>query len=389
MKIVFWFFSGLILFIYFIYPVVIFIIARLKGKEPGKDEITPAISLIIPVYNEEKVIRDKVRDVLSLDYPHDKLEILFALDGCTDRTKDILTECGDSRLVIIDGKKRQGKVNVLNKAIARAKGDIVVFSDANSMHKPDMLRKLVRNFSDEQAGCVCGRLRYTDTQNTFTGKAESLYWRYEHFLKRQESRLGKLLITNGSIQAIRKKLYPYPDPEVADDFSLPIITQASGYKVLYEPEAVVYESATQNLKEEFSQKVRIISQGIKGVIILRKELLKLGPLGIFEFLFHKLLRWFAVIPLMIILLFSIILINDRVYLYLFIAQVLFYMFALIGFYLRNSIRLKIFYIPFYFCLVNLASMAAVYNFLRKGQTRTWEKAYSTRRGKVGMKTIVK
>lgn len=381
MKILFWFSLGLVFFIYFLFPVIIFLIAKLRGREAQKDKITPPISLIIPLHNEEKVIREKAENTLSLDYPRDKLEIIFALDDCIDRTKEILSVYEDNRIRILEIKERVGKVAALNKAVTQAKGEILVFSDANSMHQGDTLKKLIRNFSDEMVGCVCGRLSYIDADTTTVSKGEGLYWKYEHFLKSQESKLGRLLITNGSIQAVRKELYPYPDPEVADDFSIPLLIQAKGYKILYEPEAVVYETATQSLKEEFNQKVRIVSQGLKGAIRLRKNLLKLKTLGLFELFFHKLLRWFIPFFLMAAFAFNLTLLQDKFYFYLFILQLIFYFFAFIGFLLQCSNKFKLFSIPFYFCLVNFAALVAFFRLLSGGETRMWEKAYSTRSSK--------
>lgn len=369
---------GLVFFIYFIFPVIIFLIAKLFGKEAKKDEITPSVSLIIPMHNEEKVVKEKIENILALDYPKEKLEVIFALDNCTDRTRDRLLEYKDNRIKVIDHPQRAGKVATMNRAVPQAKGEIVVFSDANTMHAPDSLRKLLRNFSDSKVGCACGRLSYTDADSTSVGKGENLYWEYETFIKRQESKLGKLLITNGSIQAVRREIYPFPDPEVADDFSIPILVQAKGYKVLYEPGAVVYEVATQSLKEEFNQKIRIVAQGFKGIVRLEGYLLKLGPLGLSELVFHKILRWCVFIFLIGIFLTNTLLTSEKFFFNLFILQIVFYAFALIGFLLRRNSKLKVFYIPFYFCLVNFASLVALYRFLKGEQTRMWDKAHSTR-----------
>lgn len=377
-KIFFWFNLSLIFFIYFAFPIILFIIAKLKGRQVDKEETVPLVSLIIPMHNEEKTVKEKVDNVLTLDYPDDKLEIIFALDGCTDRTKEILLEYDYRRINIVEILERSGKVAAMNKAVLQAKGEIVVFSDTNSMHNKDTLRKLLRSFTDKDVGCACGRLSYTYADSTSVGRGENLYWKYETFIKKQESRLGKLLITNGSIQAVRREIYPFPDPEIADDFSIPILIQAKGYKVIYEPAAVVYEIATQSLKEEFNQKIRIISQGFKGTIKLWKDLLELKFLGMFEFIFHKLLRWFIFVFLMVIFLSNLMLIDNNLYLNLFIVQIAFYSFAFIGFLLRHNIRIKIFYIPFYFCLVNSASLVALFRFLKGEQTRIWEKAHTTR-----------
>ncbi len=378
MKILFWTSVNVVCFIYFVYPLLITLIAKVRHAKVHKENIRPAISLIFPLHNEEKVIRDRMENALSLEYPADKLEIIFALDNCTDRTKEIISEYHDPRIRVLEFNERAGKVATLNKAVPEAKGEILVFSDANSIHKNDTLIKLVRNFADRKVGCVCGKLIYTESEHTLVSKGENLYWQYEHFIKKQESRLGRLLITNGSLQAVRKELYPFPDPDVADDLSIPILIRAKGYKIAYEPKAAVYEVATQSIKEEFNQKVRIIAQGFKGTVKLRKEIMKLGAFGAFQFLVHKLLRWLIFVFLILIFLSNFFLMHERFYTGIFNLQLLFYAFALIGFALRQKHKIRIFYIPFYFCLVNFASMVALKHFFTQGETRIWEKAHTTR-----------
>lgn len=377
-KILFWGSITLIVASYFLYPIAIFIIAKLMRMKPLIEDIEPFISMIIPMHNEEKVVKDKIKNILSLDYPKDKLEVIFALDCCMDRTKELLTTFHIDGMRILDINERKGKVAVLNSAVKQAKGSIIVFSDANSMHRKDALKKLIRNFADEKVGCVAGKLVYTDTDATSVGKGENLYWKYEDFIKRQESRLGRLLVTNGSIQAVRKEVYPYPDPDIADDFSIPLLIQVKGHKVLYEPEAIVTEIATQSLKEEFAQKARIISQGIRGAIRLRKDLLRLNFLSMFEMIFHKILRWFVPFLMVAVFFTNAVLIKERFYLYIFSVQAVFYALALIGFIFRNRSKIKIFYVPFYVCLVNFASLAAFYRVANSRETHIWDKADSTR-----------
>ena len=366
-------------FVYFGYPLIVFVFAALKKTKTEKADMTPFVTIIFPLHNEEKVIKARIENTLALDYPKDRLEIIFALDNCTDRTKDIIAQFNEPRIKVYEYASRGGKVETLNKTVPKAKGEIIVFSDANSIHRSHTIRKIVQNFVDPKVGCVCGRLLYMDTDATLVGKGEGLYWKYEHFIKKQESRLGRLLITNGSIQAVRKELYPFPDPEIADDLSIPIMIRAKGYKILFEPKADVYEIATQSIKEEFAQKVRIISQGLKGALKLKKYIFQLGIFGMFQFIVHKLLRWLIVISLFVILTANLFLLKNGFYRLIFVAQVTFYLFALIGFALRNRTeKIKIFYIPFYFCLVNFAALVAIGHFFRRGETRIWEKAHSTR-----------
>ncbi|MFA6635887.1 MAG: glycosyltransferase family 2 protein [Candidatus Omnitrophota bacterium] len=381
MRFVFWFFTGLVASVFFLYPVIIFIIARIKGKAPLLDEKyqDPFVSVIVPMHNEENVAKAKAENLLLLDYPEDRIEVLFVLDGCTDRTKEYLSEYQAKGVRVIDDLPRKGKVAALNHAVPLARGEIIVFTDANSIHKRDSVRLLVRHFSDKRTGCVSGRLVYTFFASTIVGRGENLYWKYESFIKKQESALGRLLVTSGAIQAIRKEVYPFPDPDIADDFIIPLLVQLKGYRVLYEPESIVYEPITQILSEGFEQKVRVVSQGIKGFIRLFPVLFRLGPISVFELLFHKALRWEVGIYLFLIYAANIALWDNGLYSVLLVLQTLFYVLALTGFFLKDRLKIKLFYVPFYFCIVIFSVIPALFRVMRGANTHVWEKADSTRR----------
>lgn len=218
----FWVSLGLITLSYFGYPVVLGVLVMINKKPPvQKKEIEPKISIIIPAHNEEKVIAAKLTSALSLEYPRDKLEILLILDGCVDRTKEIAEGFGDFRIKIIEQNPRKGKMAALNLAVPQAEGDIIIFTDANSLYEKDAIRKLVRNFADEKIGCVCGELKYQN--RSLVGEGEDLYWKYEKFIKTKESQLRSLLVVNGSIYAIRKKLFESVEETLADDFVVPMV----------------------------------------------------------------------------------------------------------------------------------------------------------------------
>jgi len=381
-KFIFWFNFGLIVYIYFGYPLTIAILAKMTKKAPiNRADITPLVSLLIPAYNEEKVIKDKLENSLSLDYPKAKLEIIVISDCSNDKTDEIVGEFRRSGIKLIRQDKRQGKIAALNRAVPEAKGEIIVFTDANSMYKKDAVKKLVRNFNDERVGCVCGELKYT-TQGVIASSAEageSLYWRYERFIKIQESRLHSLLIANGSIYAIRKEFFLPIDEALADDFANPMRIARKGLSVIYEPEAVTVEKASNLLKEQFRQKVRIMTQGYKASFGLKKEIFSSGFLRIFEFFFHKFLRWFVPFFLIIIFISNLFLLVQSFYKIIFISQFIFYGLALFGhLFMRQQNLAKVFYVPTYFCMVNLASLIGVLNFFTSTQRVTWAKSKSTR-----------
>lgn len=374
----FWFLLTLIILSYFGYPVVLTLLVSFKKRAYKKENIEPNVTLLIPAHNEEDVIRKKIENSLSLDYPKDKFEILLILDECSDRTKEIAERYLDRGIKIIEQRPRKGKMAALNLAIPQARGEILVFTDANSIYEKDAIRKLVRNFADERIGCVCGELKYISGSSV--GEGENLYWKYEKFLKTKESQLQSLLVVNGSIYAIRKKLYEPIEETLADDFVNPMRIAKKGHGLVYEPEAITVERAAESTKDEFNRKVRIVSQGLKATFAICGTILSSGLLRIFQFTFHKFLRWLVLLFLIIIFIANLFLLDRWFYWLALYGQILFYLFALIGYLLQGKrIKIKAFNIPFYFCMVNLASLIGILKLLTGGMKGTWEKAQTTRK----------
>ncbi|KPK41325.1 MAG: hypothetical protein AMJ78_05790 [Omnitrophica WOR_2 bacterium SM23_29] len=377
-QLIFWFTLILIILSYFGYPVILTLFVSFKKRPYKKENIEPSVTLLIPAHNEEAVIQEKIENSLSLDYPKDKFEILLILDECTDRTKEIAERYINRGIMIIEQKPRKGKIAALNLAIPQAKGEILVFTDANSMYEKDAIRKLVRNFADEKVGCVCGELKYVSESSV--GEGENLYWKYEKFLKTKESQLQSLLVVNGSIYAIRKKLYEPVEETLADDFVNPMRIAKKGYGLVYEPEAIAVEKAAESTKDEFNRKIRITSQGLKASFVICGTILSSGLLRIFQFIFHKFIRWLVLLFLIIIFVSNLFLLGHWFYQVTLFGQISFYLFALIGYLLQEKgTKIKIFNIPFYFCMVNLASLIGFLKFLSGGIKGTWEKAETTRK----------
>jgi len=351
------------------------ILTRLKKTTPiKKARITPKVTMIIPAYNEEKSIGKKIEDSLALDYPQNKLEIIIVSDGSTDKTERIASTYKVPKLKIFSFKERRGKTACQNFAVREATGEIIVFSDTNALYKSDAILKLVRNFADSRVGCVCGELRYLNPSEVYSGKAESLYWRYEKFLKRKESELSSLLGAAGSIYALRKNLYILIEDRLISDFIEPIRIYENGNRVVYEPEAISFEEVAPSLKKEFKRKVRIITRSIDGLVSIRK-LLNPFKYGIFsvQLLSHKLFRW--LIPLFLISLFlSNLFLMDKMFHSLFLLlQVFFYLLALAGLGCEwKNKKSRLFYLPLYFCMVNLASLIGLLNYIKGERMETWD-----------------
>lgn len=272
------------------YPALLALTAPMVRNRNMDELWEPSVSLIIAAYNEESVIGDKLNNSLELSYPRDKLEIIVASDGSTDQTNNI-AKSYESRGVVLLSFPRTGKTGVQNQVAKRATGEILVFSDANALYKPDAIGKLVRNFSDPDVGGVCGQLDYlVDAEGA--GNSESLYWRYEKFIKRRESELSSVVGANGSIYAVRRSDYVQLDDDMISDFVEPLALVRSGKRVVYEAEAVSIEAASTSYGAEYRRKVRILTRSIRGLLRMR-QLLNPLRFGIFavQLIMHKLLRF--------------------------------------------------------------------------------------------------
>ena len=380
----FWSGVSVIIYCYIGYPLVLLLARRLKKRcrpSPPVD-YSPSICLVISAFNEEKVLRKKIENSLSLDYPRDKLSILVASDGSTDRTVSIAHDYVDLGVRLFHRPSRSGKSAVLNEALKTVRSEIVVFTDANTMFAADSLKRLVAHFGDPKIGCVVGKLRYVDGRSTSVSRGEGLYWRYEGMLSVLESSLGSVLVANGSIFAIRRELRPELYPEVANDFPIPIEIGAMARDVVYEPQAMAFEHSTALWHEEFHRKVRIIVRGLAGFWRLRG---KIRGFRRFQFISHKLLRW-AVGPMMFLVLVSnFVLMRGSVFFTLTMAAQLFlYLAALTGWRTKKTRKPHpLFYLPFYFTMVNLAAAVAIVKFISGKRQRVWEKAESARLAPAG------
>jgi poly-beta-1,6-N-acetyl-D-glucosamine synthase len=372
--IVFWGALALILYLYIGYPVLLFLLGSLRrGKGRPQSAFTPPVSLIISAYNEEGVIREKLLNSLNLDYPHALLEIVVASDGSTDRTTAIATEYAAAGVTVYAFPGRRGKNAVLNEVVPRARGEIVLFTDANGKFQRDALRKLVGHFADPQVGCVCGELIYASSGDNLVARGYDVYWRYDQYLKRLESRLSCLLGANGSIFAIRKYLYQPLPGEVCNDMVLAIQIAAQGHTVIYAPEAISLEAGSQGAREELQRRSRIIGRGILGIRTVLPDILRGRRfLLLWELLSRKFLRYCT--PFLFLLLAaSNVFLLTGVYAWILTAQALFYVLALLSYALRRlGVTLRVLSIPHYFVLGNIAALLGWGKVLARHELAKWE-----------------
>jgi len=374
---VFWASIAFLVYAYGGFALLVGAVGLWQRRSVRKLPITPSVTLIIAAYNEENVIAERLDNALALDYPRDRLQILVASDGSTDRTDEIVASY--ARLgVLLLSLPRRGKIPTLNAAVARATGKILVFTDANIMCRRDSLRALVANFADPRVGGVAGHTTYTlDPLSESSSLGERLYWRYDTWLKKLESQTGSIVSAHGGLYAIRRVLFrPIPDGAVTDDFAISTAVIAEGYRLVFEPEALATEVAVPEAQREFRRRVRLMTRGLRGVF-LRRRLLNPRRYGFYSVVLasHKLARRLVPVALATLAAASVAAWpHGPVYQVAAIGQALFYGMAALGYLLRRSRagRVKVLYIPFYYCMANAACSIAWVHALRGRRIEVWQ-----------------
>lgn len=371
---IFWFLFSVILYIYIGYPCFLIVIAKFrKAKVIRKKEIFPKVSLIISAYNEEKVIKDRIENILSLKYPKDKLEVIIASDASTDKTDEIILQYKNEGITLNRLPQRKGKMAAFNDCVNKSTGEILVFSDADILFKEDDIEKLVRNFADPTIGCVVGIKRIvTNRDDKANSASEGLYWKYELFLKKMESKIGSVAAgASGCNFAIRRDLYVWLEERTtAEDLVLPLLCISRGFRVHFEPEAISYERLLPSFKDEFKRKIRLVTGGLHAISLIKDKFHLMGKLILFQLFSHKILRWYSSFFLLGLFIVNCFLREGIYYLFL-LLQIIFYSLAILGFIFRlTKIKVKgllsrFFDIPLYFASMNLAAIIGILKYTFK------------------------
>jgi glycosyltransferase involved in cell wall biosynthesis len=372
MHLLFWGGIGAVLYSLAGFPLLVLLRGTFLRRPVRAAPITPSVSLIVSARNEVDAIGAKLDTLMALDYPREQLDVVVASDGSTDGTNEVVETFAAAGVRLL-ALPRVGKAAALNAAVASSSGEIVVFSDANSLFAPGTLRALVAPFADPEVGGVAGDQRYLPADGA-TG--ERSYWSFDRLLKTYESRAGHVISATGAIYAVRRELFePVPDA-VTDDFVVSTGVIERGRRLVFAPDAVAYEPATSSDEAEFGRKVRIMTRGFRGVLV-RRALLDPRRHGFYAFqlLSHKVLRRLLVVPLAAVALASVALAGEgRLYRAALVAQAGFYGAAAIGLLARDERirRHPAVALPAFFCLVHGAALMALLNLLRGKRIDRWE-----------------
>lgn len=388
LKVTFWICVALVIYTYVGYGVLLYILVRLKrllynGKSNHQTtvcSVLPDVTFMVCAYNEQDVVDMKIANTYALDYPKDKLHIVWVTDGSNDGTNRRLEKYSDVR--VLHQPERKGKTAALNRGLALAETNIVIMTDANTMVNKNAIMETVRLMADPKVGCVAGEKRVmTKTEGEIAAEGEGLYWKYESILKSLDSELYSAMGAAGEYCAVKKELCrPMPENTLLDDFILSMLIVKQGYRIAYTSEAYAMETGSENLAEESKRKQRIAAGGLQSIWWLKSMILPWNnPVVAFQLVSHRFLRWsitpialIALMPLNIILLFTN---AGYIYTAIWCLQILFYLSAFIGYIMSTKGKKnKIFYIAFYFLFMNINVFRGMKYLISHKNGGVWEKA---------------
>ncbi len=385
--IIFWLSVAAVVYVYLGYPILIALLARLRKPLSYLPNYYPTVTLIFAANNEQKVIAQKLENTLALDYPHEKLQILVVNDGSVDQTADIVASFQDKDVELVSFEQRRGKLAALNDAVGNARGEIILFSDADNYYPQDALKEAAKYFQNPSVGAVSGGRNVIGESSL--GNAEGLYWKYEEFIKRQESRFGSCAGVAGDLLAIRLSLFvPPPLGIINDDFYMALGVLKQGYRVLYAPEARSYHPVAGTEQGEIERRSRMVAGRYQVIFSAWHMLPWKNPVALWQIVSHKYLR--PLIPFAMIAAFVSNLLAmfgqrtpdgpawlvlaypfDRIFLVL---QVLFYGVAFVGMRVKSRGLIgKLLYLPTFLVNSNLAALGGLYRYMTSKQSVVWKK----------------
>ena len=368
---IFWLAIILVIYAYFGYPVILGVwdkYHRIPKHEAVRDDY-PSVAVLIPAHNEQSVIKKKVENTMSLDYPRERLKLVIVSDGSTDDTAKIVQQLAEEyNIEFIEVKQRKGKANALNVGLEVIDAEIVVFSDSSIILDKHALKEVIRQFSDPNIGCISGE------DHISGGGGEGLYGKYELSLRNQESRVGSIVGASGSFYAQRREICQPFLEGMAPDFLSVLNTVEQGYRAVSEPRAFGIMSATKSTQGEFTRKIRTLLRGMT-TLWYKRKLMNPFRYGSFAYILlsHKLVRWLVPLFLLLAFLTNLLLLDSIIYSSVFVLQVIFYLFAYLAWKGIFKIGEKIYgKIPLYFCSANLAIVYGWVQFISGARQEIWE-----------------
>lgn len=391
-KLLFWILLSIVFYTYIGYGIILFMLVKLKrlfykkvsnGTSFNDLIELPEVTLLIPAYNEKDYVLDKIENTNQLNYPKDKLKVVWVTDGSDDGTNEIVK--AHENITLFHKDERKGKIDAMNRVMKFVKTPIVVFTDANTKLGKDSVMDIVACFNRKAVGCVSGEKRIVNkNKDNAAGSGEGLYWKYESQLKSWDSELYSAVGAAGELFAIRTELYKKVEPDtILDDFIISLRIAMNGYVIEYVPSAYAVETASKNVKEELKRKIRISAGGIQSVKRLWPLLnvFKYGVLS-FQYISHRVLRWtitpvslLLLIPVSLILALSYGLLSSNFFTLFFWIQIFMYVLAFFGWYMEQKVtRIKILFVPYYFLIMNLSVILGFFRYMGNNQSVKWERA---------------
>jgi cellulose synthase/poly-beta-1,6-N-acetylglucosamine synthase-like glycosyltransferase len=375
MQTLFWLSLFLIFYPYIVYPALVLLWGALRPREVRRAVIEPTVTILVPAYNEADCIANTVSRLIEQDYPRERLQILVVSDGSDDGTDDIVRGFADRGVELLRQEGRGGKAVALNAAVLHARGEIIVFCDANAQFSSDAVRQFVCNFADPEVGYVTGQLTLASPGETVSGSGSGAYIRYENMVRAAETRVASIIGVNGGVDAIRRSLYSDIPRELITDFVLPLRVIDSGYRVVYDPAVRSTEVANAELQSEFRMRVRVALRAVQGLVHMKRLLNPLRyPVTAFCLMSHKVLRYMGFVFLVTAALSNLWLAaSSAMYLTLLIAHVACYGLALMGIArIGGGWVGRVALVPAYLLVSYAAFALATFKFLRGQTMATWQ-----------------
>lgn len=389
-EIVFWVLLIILVYTYLGYALILSIVLKIRnlffgGRNLNTDpQYEPNVCLFVTAFNEKDFVAQKVENSFSLDYPKEKIQYLWITDGSDDGTPELLKKYDSVEVHHLP--ERRGKMHAMNRGVKFVKAPIIIFSDTNTILGRQSIREIVKQFSNEKTGCVAGEKRIVEKDaDAAAGAGEGLYWKYESWIKKMDADLNTAVGAVGELFAVRTELFEDVEADtLLDDFIISLRIARKGFRISYTPNAYAEETASLNVKEELKRKIRIAAGGIQTVFRLKGLLNPFRyPLLAWQYFSHKVLRWtFAPVSLFLVFPVNLYIVwqqngwsDFQIYTVALYLQFLFYLMAMLGWYLENrKLRFKILFVPYYFVFINYTSIRGIFRYFKGKQSVAWEKS---------------